>query len=125
MFYPPPTHDRLLLEADHGGPKYLNGEIFMKKLLYFSLLFIAIPLVANLDNLKNAVIQAHAAVKKQDENAARMYVNKAIAEANKLKSIDPNIKRNLGEALVDIDKGNWGPAGRFIMFTHQKLSQIK
>lgn len=84
----------------------------------------------DLGNLRRILKDAHTAVENKNGDKANQLVSQALSELERLKgSLNPSMieerKKNLQEALVDINRQNWGPAGRFIVFTVLKLNEIK
>lgn len=84
----------------------------------------------DLNNVRSILKDAHTAIESKNADKARQHVNQAIADLERLKgTLNPSMieerKKNLQEALVDIDRQNWGPAGRFIVFTVLKINEIK
>lgn len=84
----------------------------------------------DLGTLRSILKDAHTAIESKNADKARQHVNQALKDLERLKGIiNPSMiedrKKNLQEALVDIDRQNWGPAGRFIVFTVLKLNEIK
>lgn len=87
-------------------------------------------LAKDLSNLRNILKDAHTAVGDKNGDKASQFVNQALKELERLKgqinaSTIEERKKNLQDALVDINNQNWGPAGRFIVFTVLKINEIK
>ena len=80
-------------------------------------------LLTNVTGLKEAGLN-ESAYAKQLQVLTKVSEHIAVMSNSVEKMIEER-KKNLQEALVDINRQNWGPAGRFIVFTVLKLNEIK